>query len=104
MLKVTLYIGHIDHTARPIEIARMADRAGLHGVALGEHVALSDDLANYPYAGGLAYGDAGRKPYLEPAVLHGAIAAVTSQIRLSNCIMLAPLRPAVLLAKQLTTL
>jgi probable F420-dependent oxidoreductase len=104
MLKITLYIGHIDHTARPVEIAGMADRAGLYGIALGEHVALGTDLSNYPYAGGLAHGDAGRKPYLEPAVLHGAIAAVTSQIRLSNCIMLAPLRPAVLLAKQLTTI
>lgn len=104
MLKITLYIGHIDGTARPIEIARMAERAGLHGIALGEHVSLGSDLANYPYAGGLAHGDAGRKPYLEPAVLHGSIAAVTSRIRLSNCVMLAPLRPAVLLAKQLTTI
>jgi probable F420-dependent oxidoreductase len=104
MLKITLYIGHIDGTSRPIEIARMADRAGLYGVALGEHVSLGNDLSNYPYAGGLAYGDAGRKPYLEPTVLHGAIAAVTSQIRLSNCVLLAPLRPAVLLAKQLTTI
>lgn len=104
MLKIVLYIGHIDHTARPVEIAKMADRAGLYGIALGEHVALGTDLSNYPYAGGLAYGDAGRKPYLEPAVLNGAIAAVTSKIRLSNCVMLAPLRPAVLLAKQLTTI
>jgi probable F420-dependent oxidoreductase len=104
MLKISLYIGHADHTARPVEIARMADKAGFHAVAVGEHVALSSDLANYPYAGGLRHGDAGRKPYLEPAVLMGAIASVTSQIRLTNCIMLAPLRPAVLLAKQLTTI
>lgn len=104
MLKIILYIGHADHTARPLEIAKLADKAGLHGVAIGEHVSLGSDLSNYPYEGGLAHGDAGRKPYLEPAVLHGAIAAVTSQIRISNCIMLAPLRPAVLLAKQLTTI
>jgi probable F420-dependent oxidoreductase len=104
MLKLTLYIGHADDTARPIEIARMADRAGLYGVALGEHVALGGDLSNYPYAGGLSHGDAGRKPYLEPTVVHGAMAAVTSRIRISNCILLAPLRPAVLLAKQLTSI
>jgi probable F420-dependent oxidoreductase len=104
MLKITLYIGHADDTARPLEIARMADRAGLYGIAVGEHVALGSDLSNYPYAGGLAHGDAGRKPYLEPAVLGGAIAAATNQIRVSNCVMLAPLRPAVLLAKQLTTI
>jgi probable F420-dependent oxidoreductase len=104
MLKITLYIGHADDTARPVAIARMADKAGLYGVAVGEHVSLGSDLANYPYAGGLSHGDAGRKPYLEPAVVNGAIAAVTSQIRITNCIMLAPLRPAVLLAKQLTSI
>ena len=104
MLKINLYIGHADHTARPVEIARMADQAGLYGVAIGEHVALGSDVSKYPYEGGLAYGDAGRKPYLEPTVLLGAMAAVTSQIRLTNCVLLAPLRPAVLLAKQLTTI
>jgi probable F420-dependent oxidoreductase len=104
VLKVTLYIGHADHTDRPLHIAQIADRAGLHGIAVGEHVALGSDVSRYPYAGGLAYGDAGRKPYLEPAVLHGAIAGTTSRIRLTNCVMLAPLRPAVLLAKQLTTI
>ncbi|MGE3690090.1 MAG: TIGR03619 family F420-dependent LLM class oxidoreductase [Novosphingobium sp.] len=104
MLRISLYIGHADDTARPVEIARMADKAGLYSVAVGEHVSLGSDVSKYPYAGGLQYGDAGRKPYLEPAVLNGAIAAVTSQIRISNCVMLAPLRPAVLLAKQLTTI
>jgi probable F420-dependent oxidoreductase len=104
MLKVTLNIGHADHTARPVEIARMADQAGLHAVAMGEHVSLGSDHSNYPYSGGLAFADAGRKPYLEPAVLMSAMAAVTKQIRLTNCVMLAPLRPAVLLAKQLASI
>ena len=104
MLKLTLYIGHADETARPLAIAQMADRAGLYGVAIGEHVALGSDLSNYPYAGGLSHGDAGRKPYLEPLVWQGAVAASTKQIRISNCILLAPLRPAVLLAKQITSI
>ena len=103
MLKLTLYIGHADETARPVEIAQMADKAGIYGVAVGEHVSLGADLANYPYAGGLSHGDAGRKPYLEPLVWQGAVAASTKQIRISNCILLGPLRPAVLLAKQLTS-
>jgi probable F420-dependent oxidoreductase len=104
VLKITLMIGHMDGSARPLEIARMADAAGLYGIAIGEHVALSDDLENYPYAGGLVHGDGGRKPYLEPAVLHGAFASITSKIRLSHAVMLAPLRPAVLLAKQLASI
>lgn len=103
MLKLTLYIGHADETARPVAIAQMAEKAGLYGVAIGEHVSLGADLTNYPYAGGLSHGDAGRKPYLEPLVWQGAVAASTKQIRISNCILLGPLRPAVLLAKQLTS-
>ena len=103
MLKLTLYIGHADETSRPVAIAQMADKAGLYGVAIGEHVSLGADLTNYPYAGGLSHGDAGRKPYLEPLVWQGAVAASTSRIRISNCILLGPLRPAVLLAKQLTS-
>lgn len=103
MVKLTLYIGHADETARPVAIAQMADKAGLYGVAIGEHVSLGADLTNYPYEGGLSHGDAGRKPYLEPLVWQGAVAASTKQIRISNCILLGPLRPAVLLAKQLTS-
>jgi probable F420-dependent oxidoreductase len=103
MLKLTLYIGHADETSRPVAIAQMADKAGLYGVAIGEHVSLGADLTNYPYAGGLSHGDAGRKPYLEPLVWQGAVAASTRNIRISNCILLGPLRPAVLLAKQLTS-
>jgi alkanesulfonate monooxygenase SsuD/methylene tetrahydromethanopterin reductase-like flavin-dependent oxidoreductase (luciferase family) len=37
-------------------------------------------------------------------VLHGGFAAATSRLILSNCILLATLRPAVLLAKQLATI
>jgi probable F420-dependent oxidoreductase len=103
LLKLTLMIGHMDGTARPVEIARMADAVGLYGLAIGEHVALGSSLENYPYAGGLLYGDGGAKPYLEPEVLHGAFAVATRNIRLSHAVLLAPLRPAVLLAKQLAT-
>jgi alkanesulfonate monooxygenase SsuD/methylene tetrahydromethanopterin reductase-like flavin-dependent oxidoreductase (luciferase family) len=36
-------------------------------------------------------------------VWQGAVAASTRQIRISNCVLLGPLRPAVLLAKQITS-
>jgi hypothetical protein len=49
MLKITLYIGHADHTPRPIEIARMADKAGLYAVGVGEHVALGSNLMSRPW-------------------------------------------------------
>jgi probable F420-dependent oxidoreductase len=87
-----------------IDLARMADDAGLYGVALGEHLALGNRLDRYPYAGGLRHPEGPRTPYLEPVAMLGAFAAVTSRVRLSTCILLAPLRPALLLAKQLATL
>src|SRR6201996_1181358 len=110
MLKITMMLGSFDkllgesNMAQAIDVARIVEDAGLYAVAIGEHVSLSSSLEGYPYAGGLRYGDGGRKPYLEPAVLHGAFAGATSRVKLSNCIMLAPLRPAVLLAKQLATI
>jgi len=110
MLKITMMLGSFDrllgesNMAQAIDVARIVDDAGLYAIAIGEHVSLSSSLEGYPYEGGLRYGDQGRKPYLEPAVLHGSFAAATTRVKLSNCIMLAPLRPAVLLAKQLATI
>jgi probable F420-dependent oxidoreductase len=110
MLKITMMLGSFDrllgesNMAQAIDVAKIVDEAGLHAIAIGEHVSLTSSLEGYPYAGGLRYGDGGRKPYLEPVALHGSFAAATSRVKLSNCIMLAPLRPAVLLAKQLATL
>ena len=110
MLKITMMLGSFDrllgeaNMAQAIDVAKIVDNAGLHAIAIGEHVSLSSSLEGYPYAGGLRYGDAGRKPYLEPVALHGSFAAVTSRVKLSHCIMLATLRPAVLLAKQLATI
>jgi probable F420-dependent oxidoreductase len=110
MLKITMMLGSFDrllgesNMAQAIDVAKMVEQAGLYAIAIGEHVALSASLEGYPYEGGLRYGDGGRKPYLEPAVLHGSFAAATSRLILSNCILLATLRPAVLLAKQLATI
>jgi probable F420-dependent oxidoreductase len=110
MLKLTVMLGSFDrllgasNVAQAVDVARVIDEAGLYAVAIGEHVSLTSDLEGYPYEGGLRYGDGGRKPYLEPVALHGCFAGATARVRLSHCIMLAPLRPAVLLAKQLATI
>ena len=110
MLKITMMLGSFDrllgesNMAQAIDIARIVDEAGLYAIAIGEHVSLSSSLEGYPYEGGLRYAEGGRKPYLEPVALHGSFSAVTSRVKLSHCVMLAPLRPAVLLAKQLATI
>jgi probable F420-dependent oxidoreductase len=110
MLKITMMLGSFDrllgpsNMAQAIDVAKIVDESGLYAVAIGEHVALGSSLEGYPYEGGLRYGDGGRKPYLEPVALHGSFAAATHRVKLSHCVMLAPLRPAVLLAKQLATI
>jgi probable F420-dependent oxidoreductase len=109
VLKVTAMLGRFDELphgdqAQAIDLARLADEAGLHAIALGEHLALGTRLENYPYEGGLRHPEAHLTPYLEPISVLSAAAAVTSNVRLSNCILLAPLRPALLLAKQLATI
>jgi probable F420-dependent oxidoreductase len=109
MVKITLMCGRFNELpggdmAQAFDLARMAEETGLHGVALGEHVALGTQLDHYPYAGGLRHPEGAKIDYLEPVAFLGGVAAVTSRVRLSNSIMLAPLRPAVLLAKQLATL
>jgi probable F420-dependent oxidoreductase len=109
MLKVTVMVGRLDelpggNQRQAIELAKMADDAGIYGIALGEHLVLGSRLDRYPYAGGLRHPEGARTSYLEPVAVLSAFAAVTSRIRLSTSILLSSLRPAILLAKQLATL
>jgi probable F420-dependent oxidoreductase len=87
---------------RPVlEVAQLADRMGLDQVSLAEHVVMGSDLSSYPYGEFALRLDL---PWFEPIVVLSAIAAVTERIHLSAGVLIAPLRPGVLLAKQLATL
>ena len=82
-----------------LEAARIADRAGVAEVHLSDHVAVSEAArsarAGFPYA--LDF------PWLEPISVLSAVAACTERVVLATNILVAPLRPAILLAKQLAT-
>ncbi len=83
------------------EIARQADEIGIDMVSITDHVVMGENIQNYPYGPfpmPLDY------PWFEPLSVLSAIASVTKRIRLSTGILISPLRPAVLLAKQLATL
>ncbi|MDB5432274.1 MAG: fmn-dependent monooxygenase [Caulobacter sp.] len=87
---------------RPVvELARRAEAAGIDGLVVTDHVVMGEHLEAYPY-GPFPMGP--EEPWFEPLICLASIAAATTTLRLMTGILVAPLRPAVLLAKQLATL
>jgi len=84
-----------------LEVARAADAAGIDALRIPEHVALGADFEQYLW-GNYPYGV--EAPWLEPLTLIAAMAAVTERIRFVTGILIAPMRPAVILAKQAATI
>lgn len=84
-----------------VEAARLADAAGIDQVVFTDHVVMGERTDRYPYGDFPLPPDS---PWFEPLTLLSAIAAVTSRIELATGILIAPLRPAALLAKMLATL
>jgi probable F420-dependent oxidoreductase len=84
-----------------LEIARIADRKGVDQVNVVDHVVMSEETDKYPYG---RFPATPSTPWYEPITVLAAVAGATEKIRLSSGIIISPLRPAVLLAKQLATL
>jgi len=86
---------------RVLDLARTADAAGVDGVVVPDHVAIGPRTDAYPAGAFPLPVDA---PWLEPLSVLTAVAAVTSRLRLGTGILIAPVRPAVVLAKAVATL
>lgn len=84
-----------------VELGRLADAAGVDRVVLPDHVVIGPDADAYPWGTFPRPHDA---PWLEPLTVLTAIAAVTERVRLTTGVLVAPARPAALLAKQVATL
>ena len=84
-----------------LDLARAADGTGVDRLVVSDHVVLGRNLDAYRW-GRFPTGPDG--PWHEPLTCLTAFAAVTSRVRLSTGILIAPLRPAVLLAKTVATL
>jgi probable F420-dependent oxidoreductase len=87
--------------ASVVEVVRLADGKGVDQVSITDHVVMGENLQNYPYG---KFRHALDYPWYEPLSVLSAIAAATQRIRLSTGVLIGPLRPAVLLAKQVATL
>ena len=107
-VRLAVSLSHLEGLSRPAQadllaIAVSAERGGVDQLVLSEHVALGSVVEGHPGAAARFPFDADEE-YPDPLVALAAVAAVTSTVRLSTNILIAPLRPAVLLAKLVATL
>jgi probable F420-dependent oxidoreductase len=86
---------------RLIELARAAEDAGVDRVVVVDHVVMGRHTENYAWG---KFPVPPEAPWLEPLIVLAVIAAATTRVRLATGILIAPLRPAALLAKQAATL
>jgi probable F420-dependent oxidoreductase len=94
---------------RLVDYAVEAERAGFHGVMIGEHVVMGPDAAfrGLPKNPRQWLRDGNQDPmYPHPIGLHllSAMAAVTTNLRLMAAAVLTPMRHPLLLAKELATI
>jgi probable F420-dependent oxidoreductase len=87
--------------AAVVELVQTADRVGIDQVLAIDHVVMGESLDRYPYGRFQGRSD---YPFLDPMVQLGTYASVTKTVKLATGIVIAPLRPAPVLAKQIATL
>jgi probable F420-dependent oxidoreductase len=86
-----------------LETVTKADRMGVDLISTCDHLGFNAAVhAERRRTHGFPYGL--EQPWIEPISFLSAVAAVTKRARLSVFVLVAPLRPPLLLAKQLATL
>lgn len=78
-----------------------AERAGIDQVVITDHLAIGDRTDRYPYG---PFPFPPDEPWPEPLTTLAVLAGATKRVRLGTGVLIAPLRPALLLAKTLSTL
>jgi probable F420-dependent oxidoreductase len=86
---------------RLLDLARQAEDAGVDRVVLADHVVMGPNTHEYAWGTFPLPPDA---PWLEPLTVITAMVGVTTRLRFATGILIAPLRPAALLAKTIATL
>jgi probable F420-dependent oxidoreductase len=87
--------------SRALDLARLADRASVDVLRLSDHVIMGKHPENYEW-GPFPYPPT--VPWLDPLASIAAMAAVTERLRFCTSILIAPLRPAPVLAKMAATI
>ncbi|CAA0089724.1 putative protein [Mycolicibacterium vanbaalenii] len=90
--------------ADAIAVARMVDEAGYDGIICADHLIYPRQLTSpYPDSPTQKPPWPPETSWPDPWVLTGAMAAVTTRLRFSNAIYIAPARPLLEVAKQVAT-
>lgn len=84
-----------------LDVARACDDSGVHRLIVNDHVVMGRRTDAYVWG---RFPTAPDGPWLEPLTVLAAMAAVTSRVRLATGVIIAPLRPAAVLAKTVATL
>jgi len=84
-----------------LDLARTVEDAGVDRVVVTDHVVMGRNTDAYVWG---RFPTPPEAPWLEPLTVLTAVAAVTERLRLATGVLIAPLRPAPLLAKQVATL
>lgn len=91
-------------TADILPVARMLDDAGYDGMVTSDHLIYPRQLESvYPDSDNGAPPWRPETPWPDVWVLTGALAAVTTTLRFSNAVYIAPARPLLEVAKQVAT-
>ena len=86
---------------RLVPVAMCVDRSPVDQIILAEHTLQGARMPETHPSGSYPYSQ--DEPYGDPLIVRGALALVTHRVRLSTGILIVPLRPAPLLAKECAT-
>lgn len=91
-----------DDLAAVVDVARIADDAGIHQIVMTDHLAIGPRTDRYPFAPKFPYPP--EEPWLEPLSVLAAFAGATSRVRLGTGVLIGPARSALVIAKTVATL
>lgn len=91
-----------DDLAALVDVARLADDAGIHQIVMTDHLAIGPRTDRYPFAPKFPYPP--QEPWPEPLTVLAAFAGATRKVRLGTGVLIGPARPALVVAKTIATL
>ena len=84
-----------------LDLASECELAGFDGVVLADHVVIGADPTGFP---GKTFPHSPDVPFFDPLALAAAVATRTTTLTVATGIVIAPLRPAAVLAKMAATI